>query len=557
MWVERGVATIAIAAACLLTACKVEKPVDPATATTGTLGPSDPQDGGTLVRRFESDISSLNAVMSTSSYEKNVLSYIHDALLELDKDHNLVPGLAESWERSPDGRTYTFKINRNATFSDGRPVQASDLIFTLRKIVDPKSESAQLAALFDGLNLKETKALDARTAQVVFDKVRAAQPLAFNIPVLPEHFYSRGNFVKDFNRKVLGCGPYVLQKAEAGQWIRLERRKNYWRTPPHIQTILFKIVKEDSVAWNALRTGELDESRLTSDQWKSARDDGSFETKIELKRFYPLSYSFIPWNNRDPVLSDRRVRRAFAMCIDRRAMINSLFYGTARVMSGPYAPDQWAYNPDVKPIEYDIAGAKKLLAEAGWTDSDRDGVLDKEGKKLEIEMLLPAGSTTSAAQGQLFQAGFKEAGAILKLTTIEPSVLFERIFDGKYQASFLAFDLDLDPDLFGQFHTSQFAPQGQNFVFYSNPSLDRLLEQGRAELDAEKRKALYRQVHALLADDQPYTWTLQVSTKWGVNRRVHNVEESEGLGLFLWYPGPLQWWLSGSPTQGKSVSVAH
>lgn len=553
----RSAAVAVLVGLCITCAPTEKKSEHGSTETTAAVEAVGPIDGGTLVRRFESDIGTLNAVLSTSSYEKNVLSYIHDAILEIDKDHKLIAGLAERWEVSPDGRTYTFHIDPRATFSDGRPVRASDLVFTLKKIVDPKSESAQLAALFEGLNLKETVALNPTTARVVFDKVRAAQLLAFNIPVLPEHFYSRGNFLRDFNRKVVGSGPYVLQRLDAGKTIHLERRKNYWRTPPHIQTIVIKIIQEDAVAWNALRQGEIDESRLTSDQWKAAKDDKLFTDKIELKRFYPLSYGFLPWNTRDPLLSDKQVRRALAMCLDRRAMITSLFYGTARVMSGPFTPDQFAYNPQVKPIEFAPAQAKKILRDLGWNDTNGDGFLDRNGKNFEIEMLLPAGSTISASVGQVFQQGLKEAGVSLKLTTIEPSVMFERLFDGKYQTSYVNWDLDLDPDAYSLFHSSQFAPQGQNFVFYKNPQVDALLERARVELDQEKRTALFHELHALLAEEQPYTWVLQVSTKWGVNKRVHNVEEAEGLGLYLWYPGPLQWWVTGNPAQGKALAVAR
>ena len=104
-------------------------------------------------------------------------------------------------------------------------------------------------------------------------------------------------------------------------------------------------------------------------------------------------------------------------------------------------------------------------------------------------------------------------------------------------------DLGPDPDPFPLFHSSQIPPHGQNFVFYSNPEADRLMEEGRRELDQSKRTTIYHQLHALLADDQPYTWTVQVSSKWAINKRVHNVKESRGWGLFKWYPGELDWWI--------------
>jgi peptide/nickel transport system substrate-binding protein len=107
----------------------------------------------------------------------------------------------------------------------------------------------------------------------------------------------------------------------------------------------------------------------------------------------------------------------------------------------------------------------------------------------------------------------------------------------------MGWQLDAEPDLYAALHSSQFPPKGQNFVYYSNPEADKLIEQGRTELDFNKRKATLQQLHAVLAEDQPYTWTIQVSEKWAISRHLHGVKESRGFGLFSWYPGPFDWWI--------------
>lgn len=534
-------------AVCALSCAPTERADTSTSATTVTAVediPSVPRDGGTLVRRLSSDINTLNFVMHTTQYEKDVLSYIHAPLLEIDQELKIAPGIADSWTVSPDGKTFTFKLNPRATFSDGHAVTASDVVFTLRKIVDPKSEAVQLAGLFEGLNLKETRAIDPHTVEVKFYVARASQLLAFNIAVIPEHFYGQGNFKTGFARRALGAGPYVLREIKPGESIRLQRRARYWRDRPHIENILFRVVSDDNVAWNAMKRGDLDEMQMTSDQWKREKGDQQLQERIDFRRFYLLGYDFIAWNTRDELLSDKRVRQALAMCLDRRSIISNLFYGTARMMTGPFTPDQWAYNPEVKALEFDISAAKKLMKEAGWTDSNDDGMLDRGGKPFSFEVLIPAGNASSTAQAQVFQDGLKKAGIELKINAIDPAAMFERIFAGKYQATFLGWNLDLDPDLFSILHSSQIPPAGQNFVFYSNPEVDRLITAGRTEFDQEKRAEIYKQLHAILADEQPYTWTVQVSTKWAVSKRVQGVEESNGLGLFSWYPGPFQWWLA-------------
>lgn len=548
----RATAFLLVAAA--LVACAPAEKQAPSDHSRQTSTSVAARDGGTLYRRFESDITSLNPILGVTTYEKNVLSYVHEPLIDIARDHSLIPALAERWTVSLDGRTYTFELDPRATWSDGKPVLASDVLFTLRKIVDPKSESAQLAGMFADLDLAATKVTAPRTIQVVFRKPRASQILAFNVPIIAEHFYRRGNFLKDFNRKAVGSGPYVVKSVKPGQSITLERRTKYWRTRPHIQTVVFRVIEEDATAFNALLRGEIDESRLTSDQWKNSKDQAAVSDVIDFRRFYPLSYSFIPWNTRDPLLSDPRVRRALAMCFDRRTIINTLFYGTARIVTGPYPPDHWAYNPEVKPIEFDPEGARKLLGEAGWSDTNNDGIVDRGGKPLSIEILISAGSTISANMTQSFQESARKGGVDVKVTPTDGAAMFERIFDGKYQGAFVTWDLDLDPDLYALFHSSQVSPAGSNFTFYSNPRVDELIVTARQEMNDERRRALYRELHAVLAEDQPYMWLLQVSTKWGIRHRVKNVEESEGLGLFLWSPGPLQWWL-GEPAKGDALSI--
>ncbi|HVR42544.1 MAG TPA: ABC transporter substrate-binding protein [Thermoanaerobaculia bacterium] len=508
-------------------------------------GSSDvPVEGGHLVRRLEGDAGTLNFVMHSTQPEKLVLSYLHDALVEVNRNLEVIPGLARSWTVSDDRLTWVFELEPAATFSDGRPVRAQDVVFTLRRIVDPKSQSVQLSGLFAGLKLDQTRALDDHTVQVVFTQARPAQLLAFNIAVLPEHVYSKGDFASSFHDRAIGSGPYEMVRRVRGSEILLERRENYWREKPYIESILFRIIEDRNQAWNALRAGEIDETIATSDQWLANREDPSFTSTIEFHRFYELGYNFIPWNNRDPILADPAIRRALTMCLDRRLIIEKLYYGTARIITGPFTPNHWAFNPSVSPIEFDPTAAGKVFAAAGWSDSDRDGVLDREGEPFEIEMLLVAGDTSSANQAQIYQDQLARAGVRLRITQLDAATLFSRVLSGEFQSTMLAWSLDLDPDLFSLFHSSQFPPNGQNFVYYDNPEVDRLIEVGRTEFDRNRRAEIYRELHEILARDQPYAWTIQVSTKWAVNRRVRGVEHAEGLGLFGWSPGPLQWWIA-------------
>lgn len=506
-------------------------------------------EGGEVVRRLEGEVGTLNFVMHSTQAEKLVLSHIHDALLDFNQKLEIVPALARAWEVSPDGRVWRFQLDPNATFSDGTPVLARDVVFTLNKVVDPKSESGQLAGMVHGLDLQQTRALDDRTVQVVFARTRPSQIYAFNIAILPEHVYSKGDFTKDFNDSAVGAGPYTLASRVRGQEILLERREDYWRTKPYADAVRFRVIEDDGQAWNALMTGEIDETNVNADQWLGAKDDPAINQRISFLRFYELGYNFIPWNTADPILADPQVRRALTMCLDRRLIIERLYHGTARIITGPFPPNHWAFNPAVSPIEFNPPEARRILEQAGWTDSDGNGVLDREGKPFEIAMLLTAGDSASVNQAQIFQDELSRIGVALEIQRVDMATLISRVLSGEFQATMLAWSLDLDPDLYSTFHSSQFPPQGQNFVHYSNPTVDRLIEQSRVEFDQQKRTELFRQLHGILAEQQPYTFTIQVSTKWAVAKRIRNVEVAEAFGLFGWHPGPFEWWIAPDPQE--------
>jgi peptide/nickel transport system substrate-binding protein len=541
--VNRPVRFLFLAAVFGLFACGGHEHKAPATATVAE-DETKPSDGGTVIRRLPADVASLNPLLSASKYDRWVFFYLYTPLTHFDANLQVIPGLAKSWEISPDGKVYTFHIEPKATFDDGTPVLASDVIWSLKKITDPTSEAVQLAGHFDNVDWTQTKAVDAKTAIIAFKLAFAPQLSFFNdLLVLPEHVYSQGNWKTDYNFKAVGDGPYKLVRRVSGKEILLERRDDFWGAKGHPQYVLFKVINDDATAWQAVMRGDIDETTVTSDTWMTERNRPDLQRILEFHRFYPLQYNYIPWNLRDPLVGDKRLRHALAMCIDVRSIIDNIYRGTARAVIGHFTPDMWAYNPEVQLIPYDPAGAQKELNSLGWLDTNGDGILDKGGKPLRIEMLVSSGSGTSMLFSQLYQSDLKRIGVDLVITPLDGTTMIKRLLAGNYQAGYLSWDLDPDPDPFQILHSSQIPPTGQNFVFYKSAEADKLMEAGRATIDQKKRIEIYHRLQQVLADDQPYAWTVQVSTKWAVNRRVHGVKESSGWGLYNWYPGELDWWI--------------
>jgi peptide/nickel transport system substrate-binding protein len=230
------------------------------------------------------------------------------------------------------------------------------------------------------------------------------------------------------------------------------------------------------------------------------------------------------------------------MTFDRETVIERLYHGQARAITGPFTPDQSAHNPDLLPIGFHPSAAAGLLSSAGWSDSDGDGVLDREGKKFELSLLITAGNKASVDQAQVFQEALRAIGVRLNVKPAEEAAFYDFVLKRNYQAAFLSWVNEPDPDPYGLFHSSQIG-EGMNVVGYKNDEADQLMEEARAELDPNRRTDLFHQLHDVLARDQPYLWTMQVAEKWAVNKRVQNVAASRGLGLYHWEPGPRAWWL--------------
>ncbi|HEV7768461.1 MAG TPA: ABC transporter substrate-binding protein [Thermoanaerobaculia bacterium] len=523
----------------LLLACRRETPQPQLPPVPATTTESATNDGGRLVRRLEGNPTTLNYLLQQTEDERQVLSLLYDPLIDLDQNLVPIPGVAARWDVLDEGRTYVLHLDPRANFSDGAPVRASDVVFTLNKIFD--AQSAQFTAWFEGLDRMRTKAIDERTVRVVFAEAHAGRIYAFNIGVMPEHVYAKENFAK--TTKLVGNGPYVLKRRGRDQSLLLERRENYWREKPAVASVLFRPIADNSVAWKALQRGEVDVSRVDNDLWFRMKDDPTVKKNVAFHDVWQLGYNAIVWNLSDPILNDARVRRALAMAFDRQTIIEKLYHGQARAVTGPFTPDLRENNPEALPIEFNPSAGAALLASAGWRDTDADGTLDREGKKFELTLLVIAKSAISRDQAQVFQDALSRIGVKLEIKALDDAAFYDLVVQRNYQAAFLAWVNEPDPDPSDLFHSKQLAPDGMNVTGYANEEADSLMDKANRELDPATRITLYHHLHDVLARDQPYLWTVQVAEKWAVSRRVQNVQVAKGFGLFHWYPDSRAWWL--------------
>ncbi|MEO8349075.1 MAG: ABC transporter substrate-binding protein [Acidobacteriota bacterium] len=502
--------------------------------------------GGVLRRRLVGEPATLNAVLQSGLPEQQVLQYLSRPLVDVDARLDLVPGLAERREVSTDGLEYRFFLAANAVWEDGTPVTSADAVFTIRKAADPKVPSPVFKPLF--ADLEAVEAIDARSFRARFRRRDAMHAFAFTLPLLPEKRFAGKNFLKARdNRAPLSNGPYRLVSWKTQESIELERNPRWPGTPGNFDRIVFRVLPENAVAYRALVEGDLDETWIDQSLKERSAKDRRFASCCRVVEFYNLDYNYIALNNRLPLFSDSLVRRAMTMLLDRPAIVRGLYHGSARIISGPWAPDSPAYDATVTPLPFDPREAYLLLEQAGWRDTDGDGTRDRGGREFEFDLLVSAGSTAGRQINEIFAAELARAGVKARIRSLEWASFVDRVDSGEYEAASLAWAAsDANPDPFPYWHSSQFPPAGANVAFYRNEAADELMEEARNELDPEKRRVIYHRLHRVFRDDPPVVFVVNASQKYAFRQRVRGIVTSP-LGLYGFWPGPLAWW--GTPDE--------
>jgi len=505
-------------------------------------------EGGRLVRRLSGEPATLDPTLQSSGVEAEVLQYVARNLFDFDASLRLVPSLAEGIDVSDDGLDFTIRIRQDAVWEDGSPVTARDAAFTIRRVMDAKVAAPVFKPLFEDCTGVET--LDERSLRVRFREAYAFRRMAFVLPVVPERHYAKAAQAKAQARRPLSDGPYRVASWTAQQEIVLERNPRAWGDARgHFDRIVFKIVPDATTSYRLLASGELDEDDLDSTLKKRAASDPEFASCCRTIEFYNLDYNYVALNNRSPFFADARVRRAVTMLLDRAAIVRGLYSGSARIISGPWAPDSPAYDPGVAPLPFAPGEAMRLLDEAGWRDTDGDGRRDRAGRAFEFELLVSAGSETGRQIDETLAAQLARVGVTAHVRALEWAAFVERVDGGDFEAASLAWSaVDPNPDPYFYWDSSQCAPKGLNSGCYSNPEADRLMRAARRETDSAKRLELLHRLHRLFRDEAPAVFVVNATRKFGFARRVRGLTTSP-LGLFGIWPGPLAWWAAPTPAE--------
>ncbi len=349
--------------------------------------------------------------------------------------------------------------------------------------------------------------------------------------------------ILDFQRAPIGTGPYKLVKYTTAQSVELGRHDEYFGGPEGIESVgparvFIPIIKDAAAASAALQKGDINwQTEITSDALETLKADPN----LQIAEYPDFGYYYISFNVREGRLySDLNLRKAFSMCIDHDATVAAATDNRGVPIQANVPPASWAFNPDVTPYEYDVEGAKALIESSGWTLGD-DGIYAKDGVRLASEMYVRAGRPQRVAFGQLSADQLKQCGIelIVKEGDFATVLLPLLSYPNNFETYLGGWSTSIDPDDFSIFHSSKCVtrenPDDNNFVCWQNAEADRLLEEGRTELDQEARKAIYFQFQQIAHDDLPYYFAWSDLANAGITKSVTSTTSGIDLSSPLYY----------------------
>ncbi|MDD1628870.1 MAG: peptide-binding protein [Methylococcaceae bacterium] len=504
--------------------------------------------GDWSVDAFGTNLKTITPLVSTDAYASNIQSYVLESLITRNPDNLEWEGLiAKSWKVSEDGLVINFQLRDDVSFSDGESLTAEDVVFTFDFIMTEAIQAPRDRAYLE--KIKNVKANGKYEVVFTFkEPYFEALSLAGGMSILPKHFYA--TYLKEpqkFNESkglLLGSGPYKL--IDPKNWtpdkgnIELVRNERYWGdVQPSYNRILWKIIQNDSARLTTYRNGDIDTYSARPVEYQELKKDAQIIAKSQNFEYMPpvVGYSYIGWNQqragKPTRFADKRVRQAMTYLTDVSRVIKDVFLDYAEPAVSPFGETSKQHDNALQPYTFNLDKAKALLKEAGYEDRNGDGVLeDKAGKPFEFKLTYLESNEDTKRMVLLLKDLYARAGVRLIPFPQEWPVMLENLDKKDFEAITLGWTSGIETDLYQIFHSNQAISNGDNYISYKNPELDKLIVEARRTVDDDKRMPLWQQAERILYEDQPYTFLMRRKSLLFVDKRIHNVLMTK-LGLNL------------------------
>jgi peptide/nickel transport system substrate-binding protein len=484
--------------------------------------------GGKLVYGEYGRPATLDPITSNDMVGLRLTELLFNGLVSFSPKNEVVPDLATSWQISPDNRVYTFKLRPDAKWhakAGARPVTADDVVGTLDLIQNPRTLTP-LKASYE--LVADARKIDAETVEITLKRpvVNALGRLSFK--VIPTFALKRPDFLSrddPFVQEPIGTGPFELSRVTDEGDVVMDANRSYYKGRPHLDSIVLKPFADRNVLTQSLLFNAVN-MVVEVNPRDIAQIEG--DKRFNLYPYNALSYAFIAHNMRNPYLAKKEVRQAISYATNRQEMLDSFYAGRGTLVSGPFAPGSWAYNLDVRPLPYNQARARDLLASAGYSKTGADGYLvGDDGKPLAFTLKIPIEKENETIKrvALAFQNYLRQVGIKINLEFREWQAWKQDVFvDHDFDMVIAVWAFDDSADISTLFHSSETGAWRNNFIGYSNPEVDALIVEAKTTLDREKQRTINQRLHQLLAEQQPYTFLWTLTNYAAAHKKVRHVE---------------------------------
>ncbi len=479
---------------------------------------------------FLADAKRLLPMLASDSASGEISGYIFNGLTKYDKNIQITGDLAESWDISSDGLQITFHLRKGVRWHDGVEFTAHDVVFTYQTVINPEIPTPYSSNYGP---VEEVIAKDNYTVKVRYKEPYAPALESWGMGIIPKHFLEGKDLASpEVNRNPVGTGPYKLKEWITGQKIALEAFEDYFEGRPNVDRFLARIIPDSATMFLELKFGGIDYMGLTPPQYKLQANTDFFNRYFQKFRYPSFGYTYIGYNLTHPFFSDKQIRRAISHAINKKEVIAGVLMGYGTPCTGPFPPESWAYNNDIKDFQYNPVRTSDILEAAGWK-KNRDGIMEKNGRTFSFTVLVNQGNEARLKTAQIIKEQLRKSGIDMNIKVLEwQALLNEFIHKRKFEAVILGWALSRDPDIYDIWHSSKTKEGEFNFITYRNDEVDNLLIKGRQTFDLKERKKIYNRIHEILAEEQPYTFLYVPDALPVLHKRFRGIEKAP---LGIWH----------------------
>lgn len=500
---------------------------------------------------------SMNYYLDNNMLSAEIFGIMFESLLSINPlTLDYEPSIADKWRISKDKKTFTFYIDKDARWSDGKPVTAHDVAWTYQAVMDPKHMTGVHKVSLE--RFRPPKVIDRHTIRFTAESVHWKNLLTLGgLNIMPKHAYAQKDFNKINFAFPVVSGPYHPGEMQEGRLIRMKRRKDWWqkdfavnRGKYNFDTITFKFYAERENAFEAFKNGNIDLFPVyTSRIWvKETNSEAFLKNQIIRQKIYnhnPVGFQGFAMNMRKPPFKDVRVRKAMALLLDRRKMNRTLMYNQYFLHRSYYEDLYSEQNPCPNPlIEMDKAEARRLLDNAGWEVNPKTGFREKNGKELKIKFLTRNASSEKFLS--IYAEDLKDAGIKLIIDKKDWAAWARDMDEFNYQMTWAAWGASIFKDPEGMWSSKEANRKGgANITGFKSPEVDRLIEEQKTIFPIKKRNQICRRIDQIVFKDHPYVllWNIDYTrllywNKFGTPETVLSKYGDEMSALWYWWYDP-------------------